>query len=269
MSFLLILVPVFALLSGVLVYRFHGHAEIFKLDLIQFFYAFVLSPLLFVWGKSVLFLILRTEIGSSLSQGSLFLYDTVFSTLFLYIYAFVVMHSLTASFNLKMFSNPKYDLFLDSEYLHLWLTHIVIFLGGLALVSLLGMINVIFELPLSLSRSAFYSLNATAFLVGVLLFLAMIPLSDPKLRGRNFRRLMKASFGMFFIGQISAYFFLPIPFNSTRLAFWMSSFLFTALVLCSAVVRISIVQRWVDGFANQYKRTGWNFRKQIFSKHST
>jgi hypothetical protein len=266
MSYILILLPFVVFASGIFLYRQSGKRDIFKLDLIQFFYAFVVTPLLYVWGKSVLYTILQTELGDHISQRGLFLYDTVFTLIFLYVYAFVVMHSLTASFNIKMWKNPNYNLFLDSEYLHLWLTHIVGFIGGLVLFAGIGLVNGFIPLPLELSRQGFYLLNIVGFLSGILIFMGIIPLSDPNQSGKNFRRMMKLSFGALFLLHLVIFQIVDIPFNSSRVIFWITSFSFSAMVLCSAVVRSSKVKAWFEQVSQKYKRQGWDFRAQLFGK---
>ena len=51
------------MLSALALYRKNGRREILKFDVVQFWYAFVLVPVLFVWFKSFLFFTLRDELN--------------------------------------------------------------------------------------------------------------------------------------------------------------------------------------------------------------
>lgn len=101
LAIFLFVIPLLTLVSGVLLYGQHGKKEFLKLDFVQFMYSFVIAPVMFVWLKSFLFFILRNELNFRLSISEIFIVDTIYSTLVMFIFAFVVIHSLTKSFNLK------------------------------------------------------------------------------------------------------------------------------------------------------------------------
>ncbi|MCA9370211.1 hypothetical protein KC686_03570, partial [Candidatus Woesebacteria bacterium] len=135
LTIFLFAIPILSSLSGLLLYRFIGKKQLFKLDSIQFLYAFVLAPLLFVWAKTFFYTLVSTQnLGIALSSNDVFILDTVFSTFLLFIYAFVVMHSLTKTFNVRMKDDPLYNIFHHSEYFHLWLTHLAMFGGVLSCI---------------------------------------------------------------------------------------------------------------------------------------
>lgn len=266
---LLYLIPVFAIVSAVVVYRLNGKREFLKLDLVQFFYAFILSPVLFVWLKTFLYFLLRVEANISLTTGQLFLVDTIYSTFFLYVFAFIVIHSLTKSFNLKQNRDPLYNLFEHSEFFHLWLTHLIMYLGGMVLLTILATINVWFPLELRLSENMFYILFISGFLSGFLTFM-IVWLSDPKQEEANFMRLMKLSFGFFFLVHIVLYFVFSPPFSPALALYWWSLNAFTALVVCSLFAyRSERALTFFEKISEYLKHHRWGENIQLFTESKT
>ncbi len=265
MSSVLVLVPLLALLAGVYVYRFNGRRQFLHLDAIQFFYTFVLSPIFFVWGKSVLHLIMGANLDMQLNSGALFLIDTAFSLMFMYVYAFVVMHSLTNTINQKVSVDPLYDIFQHLEYIHLWISHLGIFIGALCIVAVVGLLNAAFPLPFSITTSGMYLTVVASFWVGMMAYLGIIPLSDPMQEGKHFGRIMKLTFGILFLAHVLVYFALDVRFTGDKVIFWMSSFAFAGMTGIAAVVRKSRrLQASVDVVADVLKRKNWDFRLQLF-----
>lgn len=265
MSSVLVLVPILALLAGVFMYRFNGRKEFLHLDAIQFFYTFVLAPIFFVWGKSVLHLIMTAELGAQITPGMLFVIDTAFSLLFMYVYAFVVMHSLTNTINQKVSVDPLYDIFQHLEYIHLWISHLGIFIGALSIVAVVGLLNAGFPLPFEVSKAGMYATIVASFWAGMIVYLGIIPLSDPMLKGKHFSRIMKLTFGILFLAHVLAYFLLDVRFTPDKLIFWMTSFAFAGLTGVAAVVRKSRrLQASVDVVADALKRKNWEFGFRAF-----
>ncbi|PIR61877.1 MAG: hypothetical protein COY81_01125 [Candidatus Pacebacteria bacterium CG_4_10_14_0_8_um_filter_43_12] len=263
---LLYLIPVFSIVSAIVVYRLNGKREFLKLDLVQFFYAFILSPVLFIWLKTFLYFLLRVEVTVSLSSGQLFLFDTIFSTLFLYIFAFVVIHSLTKSFNLKRTVDPLYNLFEDSEFFHLWLTHLMMYLGGMVLTSVLALLNIWFPLEISLTTTGFYFLFGSGFLCGFVVFL-LAWLSDPKQEEANFMRLMKLAFGFFFLIHVVLYFVFNPPFSAAYGLYWWSLNIFTALVICSLFsYKSERATSFFEQISLYFKHSKWGENIQLFKQ---
>ena len=107
---LLVLVPIFTTIFGMLLYRFqNGSKEIFRLDFVQFIYLFIMTPTLFVWLKTFLFYLLRNELEYSLSINELFVIDTIFTVIAVFVISAVAIHSLTKTFWIKRHHNPKFD----------------------------------------------------------------------------------------------------------------------------------------------------------------
>lgn len=263
---LLYLIPVFAIISAVLVYRLNGKRELLKLDLVQFFYAFILSPVLFIWLKTFLYFLLKVEANVTLSNGQLFLLDTIYSTFFLYVFAFIVIHSLTKSFNLRQTTDPLYNLFEHSEFFHLWLTHLIMYLGGMILLTILAIVNIWFPLEVTLSEGMFRLLFVSGFLSGFLMFM-IVWLSDPKQERANFMRVMKLSFGFFFLIHIVLYFVFSPPFSPALGLYWWSLNAFTALVICSLFAyRSERALNFFEKMSDYLKHHKWGDNIQLFNE---
>jgi hypothetical protein len=210
---------------------------------------------------------LRNELQLGLSTSELLIIDTAFSTGFLYIYAFVVMHSLTKSFNLKMSSDdPLYDLFIHSEYIHLWLSHIVTFVGVMAIMTFFSALNLFFPLQLVLSKALFYAICGVGLVSGLILFVGIWN-SDPKQENAHFMRLMKLAFGFFFIIHVVLLFLFDPSFSANYLAFWYTAALFTMTVVVSLFAYKSPrAQNLLGRLADLFKHEAWHFRAQLFKK---
>jgi hypothetical protein len=265
MMTVLYLVPVFALVSAVLVYRLNGRREFLRLDVVQFFYAFVLSPALFLWLKSFLYKLLRGEVPVALSNFQIFMIDTAFSIFFLYVFAFVVIHSLTKSFNLRRTTDPLYDLFEHSEFFHLWLTHLIMYVGAMLLISVLSIANVWFPLPVQLDRTGLYVICGLGVVSGLFSFM-ITWLSDPKQERANFMRLMKLSFGFFFLVHVVVYFVFNPAFSPMLGLYWWSLIVFATLVVCSLFAyRSERALSFFERVSEYFKHTKWGENIQLFT----
>lgn len=263
---MLYVIPILTILSGFFIYRHNGKKEVFSLDLVQFFYTFLLAPLFFVWAKSFVYFLMRSELGLDLSPGQIFTIDTALTVSMLYVYAFIVMHSLTKSFRLKVEQDPFYDLFGHSEYIHLWLSHIVMAIGGMMLFFVIGFVNVFFPLEWRLNPHIFYLLCFGGVITGSVAFLGLL-LTDPKQEGRRYMRLMKLAIGMFFLFQITIYFLADPDFNSAYGMFWFNFFAFTTMLVWSFFTyRSSRIKSWFDRITHANKDTDlWGMNTQLFS----
>ncbi len=261
MSFIqLLIVPILACISGLALYRYQGKGELLRMDIIQFLYAFVLAPVVFIWIKSVVFILLNSE-GMGTTQ--LFVFDTVFSTAALYVYAFVVMHSLTKSIHLLNHKDPLYDLFEHTEYYHLWLTHILMYIGLMVLFTGIAVVNVFQPLILDLSRTGFWFVLGLGAVIGSVAFLA-VWLSDPQ-QAKNFMRLMKLAFGFFFLLHAILYFVFSPPFTAAYVVYWWSSVVFMTLVMLSAFVyKSSKAQQYIEWLSTHFKHKKWGINIQLF-----
>jgi hypothetical protein len=266
MTLFLILIPFLTIVSGMLMYRLNGKREILRMDMVQFFYSFVLAPMLFIWGKSFLYVVLRTELDISLSRTQLFVFDTLFSLVFLYIFAFIVIHSLTKSFNLRTARDPLYDIFLHSEYFHLWLSHIVIYIGGMLFMTIMATANIFFPLAITMPQALLYGVCAFGVVGGAFTFLGVL-LSDPKQSRANFMRMMKVLFGLFFLLH-AVYFFIFNPLFSAEYAvYWWTLFFFATIVTMSFFsYRSERARSWFDRISDWFKHHKWDMRLDVFDK---
>lgn len=232
MKIILFLVPLFATVFGLYIYRFgNGKRQIFSLDLVQFLYLFVVSPTMFVWAKSLLFYLLKSEINLRLNITELFVVDTLFTLLSFFIFVAITVHSLTKTFKIKRYYDPRFDLYHLSEYFHLWWSHIVIWSGAMAMATFLSVVNLFIPFATPSSPSVFYSLFGCGLILGAVAFLS-VWMSDPK-QG-NFMRLMKILFGVFFLIHVALYFLVDPSLSVNYGLYWVVSAIFFSAVICSA-----------------------------------
>ncbi len=261
MLLLLYIIPILAVISSVVLYQHSGKREFLKFDLVHFFYGFVIAPLVFVWLKTFLFVLLKGEFGGNFSPSQLFVFDTAFSVFCLYLFGFVIIHSLTASFNRKMVRDPLYDLFAHSEFFHLLLSHLVIYGGVLVVLTLLAIVNVFFPLQIAISKTEFYMLGGTAMVTGLFAFISAWQF-DPKQGGMNFMRLMKLLFGVCFIIHTGVYFTIQPAFNASAGLFWWSFTFFTTLVICSLFAyKSERAQNLFERWSSRFRFKNWGIKK--------
>lgn len=258
MLILFSLIPFLALASGIAIYHRTGRKEFLKFDVVQFVYAFILAPIMFIYLKSFIFFILRDELDLNLSLNGLFILDTVFSVIFMFIYAFLVIHSLTKSFENKRFVDPLYDVFKHSEVLHLWISHLIMFVGGMVLFTLVSLINLWFPLQIMIAKWQFYSVIGLGFITGSAGFGA-IWLSVPDER---FWKLIKLALGFFFVVHILIYFGFNLEFSSQYLIFWFCLTLFTAAVIWAFGLEKS--ERVMGWWEKLHHKIGWSAKKRKF-----
>lgn len=266
MAILLYMIPLFAVLSGFLIYRLNGRHEFLQLDLIQFLYTFILAPLFFIWAKTFVYFLLRSEVGFRLSTGELFTIDTAITLLFIYIYAFLVMHSVTKSFRLQAEKDPLYDLFQHSEYIHLWLSHIATMLGAMMLMVVLALVNISFPLVTSMAKLSFYGICTAGIIVGNIGFVGLW-LTDPRQIGRRYMRVMKLAIGLAFAILASVYFIADPDFNARYGLYWFIFFVFSTMLIWSFFTyRSPRIHGLIDRLVMKHKDTNWwGINSQLFS----
>lgn len=243
------LIPLFAIISGVLVYNQNGKKEILRFDFVQFFYAFILMPTVFIWFKSFLFFLLQNELFQKISPKELFFWDTAYSVFFLFIFAFTVIHSLTKSFELKRRKDPLYDLFEHSEYYHLWVSHTIIFTGAMILVTGISLGNIFIDSLFPLSQNFFYGLLLTAPVLSAFVFKAF-QISD--FGDFRFLKLMKFFVGIFFVVHGVFYSIYEPLFSPEKVMYWYMTVFFGS----SALI----------GFFHSPEPKPLSFRKRLGSK---
>lgn len=229
MVLLLLLIPLLVVLSSILIYQYNGRKEFIKFDLVQFLYAFFFVPVMFVWLKSLLFYLLKRELDFRLSVTEVFVADTAFSVIFLFLYAFIVIHSLTKSFELKRYRDPLYDLMKDSEFFHLWVSHLVFNFGMMIVVGCISITNLFIPMATTIHQPFFYFLLGIGLVFGVALFVS-IWLSN---FSANFMRIMKIFYGMMFSIHAILYIATGPSFDNRYGIFWATLLALGAFMFCS------------------------------------
>lgn len=251
-------------LFATVIYRHNGKRQIFNIDLIQFIYGFVLAPIAFLWLKSFLFYLFRNELGLSLSINQLFILDSFFSVVLVYLLMAIAIHSVTKSFWLKKNQDPLYDVFHLSEYFHLWFTHIFIFLGSLVLMILLSVINLLIPLQISGDKRILFIVLCVGFVFGIGWFFS-VWMSDPKQERRNFLRLIKLCSGLFFFLQVAIFFLFDPGFSLQYVLYWFmlsASFsIVTAFMFFHRFARIRRIRDWL-------LHSGWGDNIELFNKEA-
>lgn len=254
---LLICVPLFT----TLIYRFSGRRQIFKIDLVQFLYGFVLAPLAFIWAKTLVFVILRGELGATLSFNQYFFIDTLLSVLAVYLLAGIMIHSVMKTFWLEKQKVPAFDIFHLTEYFHLWWTHIVMFGGGVLVLLFFSLVNTIFPIIIEIPKSYLYMTLGVGYIFGIFWYIGIWN-SDPKQERRSFLRLMKLFIGGLFLSQFGSFFIFDIPFSSEYIVYWCVAFASLGM-LTSALFLPRI--NWIAKRQHHLLHQGWGNNIQIFA----
>lgn len=261
MILVLWLIPLLAVVSAIFLYRHNGKREILRFDLVQFVYAFLIAPALFIWVKSFAFYLLRREFDLALSLSQLFILDTALSTFLLFVYGFVVIHSLTTSFKLKRISDPLYDIFLHSEYFHLWLSHLVIYGGVMVVVTLATLLNIMFPFTFTPNKPALVLSMVVGVIIGCFGYIG-IWLGDPL--QANFLRIMKLMIAFFLLIHLMVFFVLDPHFSVAYAAYWCDLMIFVASA-CMALF-IDRSER-ATSFLDRFKySTGWGKNVELFKR---
>jgi len=264
MSWFLLLLPLILIVSSILIYRFVGRGEVLHFDIVQFFYAFVFTPMAFVWMKVLLYLLLKNNFANGTSDLNYLMIDSVFSLIFLYIFGFEMLHGLTKTVSLNVSKDPLYDIFHYLEYFHLWMTHLVVFGGGITTITILGLANLFFPLDLTMTKLNFYLILLSGLVVGGLIFMG-IWLSDPKQeKGYHFMRIMKALIGILFLIHTIGYFLAQPKLTPDYLVYWWSAISFTIMVMAAFVsYKSNRARNWIERLSDKLKHPGFEFRLQI------
>lgn len=259
-NLLLLILPIGTVISGLFVYRFQGKRQLLQLDIVQFIYTFFVAPAVFVWLKLLLFSLLRTDQSVVLSESQLFMFDTLFSMVFLFVYAFIVMHSLTKTFYLKKHFDPLYDLFHHSEYIHLWLSHQAMIIGGMFLFVVFSLLNIFFPLYVQIQRYQLYVLLLLGITMGIVTFVALI-MADPLQTNGKFLRMIKLYSALFFTIHILFYIIFDPALSPQMIIYWFFATMSASLAFCSGLVHRSkramgLFERIRNLFL--HKKWGWN-----------
>ncbi|MBD3250396.1 MAG: hypothetical protein GF381_02400 [Candidatus Pacebacteria bacterium] len=172
---LYLILPFIIIFFSLLIYRFTGRRMFLKMDLVQMIYAFFTSPLLFIWAKHLIYQFFfddQLKIAQ-VSFGLWFWLDTSFSVAFLLLYAFIIIHFVTKNFEIRRYKDEQFNILDFSEQLHLWVSHVGIYLGTMVLSALLALFNLFFPLPVEQNIFVFWFVPWLGVVLGVIVYLGI------------------------------------------------------------------------------------------------
>jgi hypothetical protein len=250
----LIIIPIATFVIAFLLYRHVGKREFMRLDIVQFLYAFVIIPIAFVWMKAFILYFARNEIGAPINDTQLFVLDSAFSVIFLYLSSFVAIHSLTKTFEIQAQRDPLYDIIEHAEKFHLWISHTSMYFLVMLLFVMLGLMNIYFPLAVNMSKNAFLAFLFLGYLAGILGY-ASISLSN--FTEKAFMRLMKLGFGFGFSALVTMYFVFDPKFSASYVMYWFVLMSFSSLVASSFFIeRSDRLKGYINRFHHKHK-DGW------------
>lgn len=226
----LFLIPVLLVLSVMFIYRFSGKKEFLQMDLVQFIFAFVIYPVGYLWLKNFIYILLRDEIGIRLTLGEWVSIDTGFTLIFMYFYAFGIIHALTKTFSLNLNRDPLYDMFEDSKYFHEFLSHVGMYAVLIAVTTILGMLNGFFPFLVENKKITMDILVGISWFMGFVTYVGLFLSTDKGVLYPRYKRIMKLTFGGSFLLLTGEYFFLRPSFSLSYSAFWFSIIALTSAI---------------------------------------
>lgn len=265
LNHLLIVLPFLTVVLGYVAYKFQGKKQLISMDAVQFLYTFLVAPMVFVWFKLMLYVLMRNELGVTLTANQWFFVDTVFSVLFLFFYAFVIMHSLTKSFRLRKDNDPLYDLFHHSEYIHLWLSHHAMIYFGMAFFSLFAFLNLFFPLELDMTNWQLYAILLLGILLGPIIYVGIL-MADPRQETKKFMRFVKLAIAFFAVVQMGLYALFSPDLSPEYSIYWFFACFFVSLAICASLTfkskrAVSVFERAADIFRH-YK---WGINMDLWT----
>lgn len=234
MKIFLVLSPVIVLLFGIFIYRFNGRRELMRMDLVQFIYTFVVAPSLLIWIKSVVFLNLNSTVGI-VDPEDKFIIDTILTTISFFIYAFLVMHSLTKTFAIKKKKDPLFDIFEHTEYFHKSLTHLATYSGMILIFFLLGCLNVFSPLLVPDKPTDLYVGIFAGLLLG-LIFYIINRISKDENHAR-FSRIMNLEIYFYTFALIVVYTVFRPRYSSQYAMYWSTTSFFMFSTVSSQIMK--------------------------------
>ncbi len=231
-SLVLLVILLFGAVVGLVLYRFQGRKDLIHLDIVQFCYIFFFYPLFFVWLKSFVYVQLKSMIGINLSPSEYFVIDTTVATVGLYLYGIVAMKGLTKTLFLVRQKNPLMDLFPHTEYIHLWISHVAIFIGVVAILSVLSIVNLLFPFQVPESDLTNMLTVGLGIAFGLCLYIVLL-LSNPQQDHFRLLKTVKLLFGSVFSLFVAVYLIMSPPLSPSYSLYWFSLFLFATFVVCS------------------------------------
>ncbi len=229
MFYLLLIIPILTLILGLILYRFTGSRQFLQLDLIQFIQAFIYMPIILIWSKSFLYFILSNEIDIRFSPRDYIFFDTALSVILFYIFAFVVLHSLTKTFSLRKQQDPLVDLFEISEYFHLRISHIIMYGGAVVIFTFFSFLNLLVPLSVELSKTAFLGIIFTGIFCGVVSFLTILNYNPEDI---VFMKIIKLFVGGSTVLHSILFLLIDTTWSGTHSLYWFIFMIFLTTSTC-------------------------------------
>lgn len=266
MIFVFLTIFLFATVIALFIYRFNGRKKIFSFDLVQFIYLFIIAPTIFIWLKSFFFYTVRREISHTLTLSQFFFLDTLLSVVGLFLFGILAIHTITKVFKLEKTKDPFADIYQISEYFHLWWSHVLMYVGGFGLFTLVSLLNLFFPFPNGSVLLERPLLAISGGIFGLVVYFAVWT-SDPLQHRRSFMRLMKLCYVFFFLFHVLLYFAITPEFSTQYVLYWFSFFTFLTMVSCVFFLhRSSRALR----FRNSLLHEGWgNNEFQFFTSNNS
>ncbi len=225
-SLFLFIFPIFVSIISLYLYRFIGKKDFFKLDLVQFIYTFIIFPLFFLWLKTIFYLSFVQNVSIGVNT-KFFIFDSVLSLSFLYMFSMVVIHSLTKTFNLKKNQNKDYDIFLHSEDFHLVYTHIGAFLWFVVISIIISIINMFFPLNIENINTYFDIVKFDKLLILILsiviFYIYDAVLNYTKIKQAIYKKLLFFLITIWFIVNIVLFFIFTPEFGIKYIFYFVNT----------------------------------------------
>jgi hypothetical protein len=166
-----------------------------------------------------------------LGQRTSFAIDTLFTVLFLYLAIVKTVHGITKSFSLKVKKEPEFDIFQVSEYLHMWWSHLAMYILGFVILLFISVINLLYPFAeVDFTKNGFLIFLLIGQFLGLVIFFGVV---NTKLKSGNFQSFMKILFALCSTVQALLYIFYRPAFSAVYLGYWFVSSTFLATVWCS------------------------------------
>jgi len=224
MKAFLMLLPIGILVTGFLIYRFVGKKELLKMDLVQFIYAFIITPTLIIWIKTVVFYNLNS--AGIYDQEDKFFVDTLITVVLLFFFAFMVIHSLTKTFAIKKNKDPLFNVFEHTEYFHMWLSHLATLSTALLTMFIVGNLNIFFPLLSLQANINLYLGIAVGILFGFLFYQVLFVNKVEK--QQKFDRVMKLQTYIYTFLIVTAYIIFRPKFDPAYSIYWCTVLFFVS-----------------------------------------
>ncbi|MDQ3008975.1 MAG: hypothetical protein M3Q81_05305, partial [bacterium] len=129
--------------------------------------------------------------------------------------------------------NPMFDVFTHVDYYHFWLSHFIIALGSMLLITLISVANVFVPFASDQPRSVLITLIGAGVFSAIIIFTAITNYRSPQ---KYYMRQMKSLIGLFFLIHVVIYFVRDPDFSTDYGTYWFIFTIFLTMVLMAVFV---------------------------------